>query len=90
MTKETDASLDDVVQQLKINNYLLAIMLKHDDKIDANEIEHDLIMRLDAAKVSHVFIAELLGKTPHAIDNLLSRERHKDKKSPEPDDKKKV
>lgn len=89
MTKELNASLDDVVQQLKINNYLLAIMLKHDDKVGANEIEHDLIIRLDAAKVSHVYIAELLGKTPNSIDVILSRERHKEKVS-EPDAKKKV
>ncbi len=86
MTKETGATLDDVVLQLKINNYLLAALLKPDNE----DKEHNLLLRLASADVPHVHIAELLGRTPNAIDVALSRERLKDKKPHEPDGKKKV
>jgi DNA-directed RNA polymerase specialized sigma24 family protein len=72
-SKDTgEASLNDVVLQLKINNRLAAAQLRGEPLA-----YHDLALLLAGTGASYQEIAEVLDKSPNAIRKLLERERHK-------------
>lgn len=74
MSKETAATLDDVVLQLKINNRLLAAQITASDSVS----RESLLAALGNTGAPNALIGELLGMTPNAVAVALSRLRHKD------------
>lgn len=71
MAKEREASLGDVVMQLKLANRLLAAQLK------ATMTQADLIDLLASTGASNQHIADALGTTAPTVSNALVRTRKK-------------